>query len=428
MKRYHLQNGHVIDPANDVSEVKDLWIVDGKISYEAPGESVDETIDCRGRLIAPGFIDVHTHLREPGREDKETIASGTRAAAAGGFTTVCPAPNTDPVIDSQTGVRFIVSRAQADAVVHVCPIAAITCGLKGEQITEVGDLLNAGAIAFSNGMTPIMNNQVLRRALEYARMFDVLIMDHCEDEQLSEGGLVRTGPLSTRLGLKGWPSAAESIMVARDIELAEFTGGRIHIRHVSTEASVHIIKRAKRRGVRVTTEVTPHHLGLTVEAASTYDTNVKCNPPLPTERDRRALYIGLQDGTIDIITTDHAPHTEIEKDFMFTDAPFGVVGLETAFGVLNSTVVKDGVIPMEEVIAKMTINPARVLGLDKGTLGEGVEADLVILDPAKEWTVDANKFFSKGHNSPWLGQTLHGQPVATFVAGREVFREGQIVV
>ena len=429
MTTYHLQGGRIIDPANDRDEIGELWLVNGKISHSAPtgAEAADiQTLDLTGKVVAPGFIDMHVHLREPGREDKETIATGTRAAAAGGFTSICAMPNTTPPIDSQTGVKFTLSRAQSDAVVNVFPVGAVTRGQKGEELTEFGDLLQAGAVALSDDGHPIMNNQVMRRALEYSRTFGALILDHCEDLNLAEGGVMREGDLSTRLGLKGWPSVAESIQVARDVDLAEFTGGRIHICHVSTRASVDFIRRAKAQGVNVSGETTPHHLALTVDAVATYDTHAKCNPPLGTEEDRLALIEGLRDGTLDVIATDHAPHTVIEKDFMFTEAPNGVIGMETAFGVLNTTLARPGLLTLPELIEKLTINPALLLELHKGTLTEGVDADVVILDPEARWVVDPEAFQSKGRNCPWNGQELMGRPTGTFVGGRLVYFEGQM--
>lgn len=425
---YHIKGGRVIDPANNRDEIADLWIVDGKVATRKPDSGAFETFDATGKVVCPGLIDMHIHLREPGREDKETIATGTRAAAAGGYTSVVPMPNTSPVIDSQTGVKFILSRSQTDAVVNVLPTAAVTKGQKGEEITEFGDLIAAGAVAFTDDGVPVMNNEIMRRALEYSSMFGVPIFDHCEDRNLAEGGVMREGNVSVRLGLRGWPSVAESIQVARDCDLADFTGGHIHICHVSSISSADWIRRGKARGVKITGEVTPHHLALTEEAVGNYDTNAKCNPPLASEADRLALIEALKDGTLDCISTDHAPHTQIEKDNMFPDAPNGIIGMETAFGVLNQTLIIPGIMKLSEVIAKMTVNPARILKLDKGTLSDGAVADVTILDPALRYTVDPEKFFSKSRNCPWNGKELIGKNWATFVGGRLVYSDGRILV
>jgi dihydroorotase len=428
MTVYHLKGGHIIDPANERDQEGDLWIIDDKITTSPPKTKPDRVFDLKGKIVTPGLIDMHVHLREPGREDKETIASGTRSAAAGGFTSVCPMPNTDPVIDSQTGIKFILSRSLSDAVVNVYPIAAVTLGQKGEAVVEFGDLHQAGAIAFSDDGHPIMNNQVMRRALDYCRMFDTLILDHCEDLNLASDGVIRDSELATRQGLGGWPSVAESIQVARDVDLAEFTGGRIHICHDSTRASVDFIRRAKRRGALVSGEATPHHLALSVEATANYNTQAKCSPPLGTDDDREALIEGLCDGTLEVIATDHAPHTEIEKDLMFIEAPNGVIGMETAFAVSNMTLVTPGRLSMSAMIEKMTVNPAALLGLGKGTLTAGADADVAIFDPQARWKVDPERFQSKARNCPFNGEELVGLPVSTFVGGKLVWHEGEILI
>ena len=426
MNVYHLKGGRILDPANERDEIADLWIVGDKIVPTAPEQPVDEVIDCTGKWVTPGLIDMHVHLREPGREDKETIATGTRAAAAGGFTSVCPMPNTDPVIDSQTGVNFILSRSLSDAVVNVFPIAAVTRGQQCLEITEFGDLFQAGAVAFSDDGRSIMDNRLMRMALEYSRTFGALILDHCEDVNLAAGGVVREGDLSHRLGLPGWPSVAESIQVARDAVLAEFTGARLHICHISTRASLDFVRRTKRRGANVTAEVTPHHLAFSVEACRNYDTNTKCNPPLASEQDRQALIAALADGTIEVIASDHAPHTTIEKDLMFSEAPNGVIGMETAFGVLNTTLVRSGHLEPMQLIEKLTLNPASLLELHKGTLSEQADADVAIFDPEVVWTVDPERFESKGRNCPWNGQQLTGPPWPPLLGGTPIMRQGEL--
>ena len=422
-----IKNGRIIDPANGRDEVADLRIEEGKVA--AIGRNLraaaDEEIDASGKVVAPGFIDMHVHLREPGREDKESIASGTRAAAAGGFTAVCPMPNTTPVCDTAQGLQFLLSRAEANAVVHILPVAAVTQGQGGEAITEFGDLVYYGAVAFSDDGHPIMNAEIMRRALEYTSMFDVPILDHCEDLNLSEEGQMRAGAMATKLGLKGIPDAANSSQVARDIDLARYTGGRVHICHVSVKQSVDYIRTAKADGVNVTCEATPHNLTLTDQALETYDTNFKMKPPLGSETDRRALIEGLRDGTIDCVATDHAPHTDMEKDQVFAEAPFGVIGMETAFPVLYTDLVLKNEIDLVLLIERMTVAPARILRLDKGTLSVGSDADVTILDLDSERTVDPSKVHSRSHNCPFNGRRLKGWPIATVVGGRLVFRNGE---
>lgn len=428
MTMLHIQGGRIVDPAHDRDETADLWVVDGRVTHQAPAGKADQVIDASGKVVAPGFIDMHVHLREPGREDKETIASGTRAAAAGGYTSVIPMPNTSPVIDSTTGVQFILERSKSDAVVNVFPTAAVTRGQQGQELTEFGDLIKAGVVALTDDGMPVMNNEIMRRALEYSSMFGVPVLDHCEDMDLAAEGVMHEGSVSLRLGLKGWPSVAESIQVARDVELAAFTGGHIHICHCSTADSVEAIRQGKRRGVKVTGEASPHHIALTDERIIGYNTNAKCKPPLASESDRLAVIEGLVDDTLDVIATDHAPHTVIEKDLVFNDAPFGLMGMETAFAVLHMTLIQPGILNLSRVIAKLTTGPAGVLHLDRGTLGEGAHADITILDPERRWTVDVNQFFSRSRNCPWGGEEMTGRVTETIVGGRLVYQEGKILV
>ena len=425
-----IKNGRIVDPATKRDGVADLLVQDGKIArtgtrLRAPrGATV---IDAEGCIVAPGFVDMHVHLREPGREDKETIASGSRAAAAGGFTSICPMANTDPPCDSAQGLQFLLSRAHEIAVVNIFPIAAVTRGLGGESITEFGDLVYYGAVAFSDDGRPIMNSEIMRRALEYTSMFNVPVLDHCEDLNLSEGGQMRAGDVATKLGLKGIPGAANSTQVARDIDLADYTGGRVHICHVSVRRSVEYIRAAKARGVRVTCEATPHHLTLTDEAMLGYDTNFKMSPPLGAESDRQALLEGLRDGTIDCIATDHAPHTDMEKDRVMSEAPSGVIGLESAFPILYTDLVLKKQLGLKRLIEAMTIAPARVLRLPKGTLADGADADIAVLDLDERFVIDPQKFFSRSHNCPFAGREVRGHSVATIVGGRVVYRDGKIV-
>jgi dihydroorotase len=432
MKSLLIKNGHVVDPANGRDEPLDVYIRNGIIKEvgKRVRAKADETLDAKGLYVVPGLIDMHAHLREPGREDEETIASGTRAAAAGGFTSVCVMPNTTPVIDSQTGIKYIINRAQTEGVVNVYPIAAITKNRQGEEINEFGDLITHGAIAFSDDGLPVMNSDIMRRALEYTAMFGVPILDHCEDLNLSEGGVINEGYTSTILGLKGIPSSAESTVVARDIELAEFTGGRVHICHVSTKPSIDLIRLAKSQGIRITAEVTPHHLTLTEESVRqmNFNTNTKVKPPLCSETDRQSLVNALLSGTIDVIATDHAPHTNIEKDKVYTEAPFGLIGLETAIPVLLTELVHPGIIPLALMIEKMTISPARILKLERGTLSAGSPADVTLISPNKQWIISAKRFFSKSANSPFLGKRVKGAVEGTIVGGQLIYYRGKMLV
>ena len=422
-----LKGGRVVDPAQGWDGPADVRIEDGRVA--ALGRRVDAkgatVLEVAGRVVAPGFIDLHTHLREPGREDKETIATGTRAAAAGGFTAVCAMPNTDPVNDTAGITRAILERARTEGAVRVYPIGAITRGSKGEELAEYGDLRDAGCVAVSDDGRPVPSARMMRRALEYSQAFGLTVIDHCEEPSLTEKAPMNEGPVATMLGLRGWPGAAETVMVERDVLLAELTGGKVHIAHISTAGSVDAVRRAKRRGVRVTAEATPHHLLLTDEAVreTAYDTSTKMNPPLRAEADRLAVIEGLRDGTIDCIATDHAPHTVDDKKVEFDQAAFGIVGLETAVALCLDQLVRPGVITLSRLVALLSTHPARVLGLPGGSLAVGSIADVTVLDLERERTVDPARFQTKGRNTPYTGWTLRGWPVATIVAGAIVWQD-----
>ncbi len=424
-----IKNGHVIDPANRVDARRDVLVEGGRIAAVGTGLSAPEAqvIDASGLYVFPGFVDLHVHLREPGREDEETIRTGTRAAAAGGFTSVCAMPNTTPVIDRATGINYLRSATQRDALVNVFPAAAVTVGQQGKEITEFGDLIRRGAVAFTDDGHCVADSEIMRRALEYTAMFDVPVLDHCEDPMLKRDGVIHEGRVSMMLGLRGIPAVSETVIVARDIALAEYVGGHVHIQHVSTRRSVELIREGKRRGVRVTAEVTPHHLALTEEACLTFDTNAKVAPPLRSEDDRQSLIEGLRDGTLDAIATDHAPHTDIEKDMVFTEAPFGTIGLEFAFAVCHGELVATDRMDLATLVEKMTVVPAAILRLNKGTLSVGADADITIVDLGLEKTISRGTLLSKSYNTPFLGKTLRGFPVHTLVGGRLVYSNGKIV-
>lgn len=422
MSRILLRGGRVLDPAADRDEVADLRIEEGRVVEIGPGLDAlgAEVIDAAGCWVAPGFVDLHTHLREPGQEYKEDIASGGRAAAAGGFTTVVCMANTHPVNDDPSVTDFIQDRARQDSPVRVHPVAAATRGLEGKVMTEMAALVDAGAVAFSDDGHTIMDSGVMRRVFEYSRLVGKPVIVHAEDRTLVRDGVVNEGPVSTRLGLPGNPAAAESVHVARDLTLAELTGAHLHVAHVSTAAGVDLIRAARNRGLHVTAEVTPHHLTLTDEAALGYDTNAKVAPPLRGAADVQACREALVDGTIDAIATDHAPHAVHEKEVEFCAAPPGLIGLETAFGVVMDLVRSQELTPLQ-LVARLATNPASIIGRSVGRLEIGGPADVVLLDPERPWTYDPAKGFSKSRNSPWAGQTLTGRPVATIVEGRLVY-------
>ena len=415
-----IKNGRVIDPANKIDAILDILIENGRITEIGKAishqPSVISLIDASGKIVVPGLIDMHVHLREPGYEYKETVKTGTESALAGGFTSIACMPNTKPVNDNQSVTDFILDKARKEGVVNVYPIGAITKGLKGEELAEIGELKSSGVVAITDDGKPVMNSELMRRGMEYASMFDLPVISHCEDLKLSEGGVMNEGFVSTELGLKGIPDTAEVVMVARDIALAELTGAKLHIAHVSTRGAVSLIKGAKLRGVNITCETAPHYFTITEKEVIGYDTNAKMNPPLRTEDDLKAIKEGLRDGTIDVIATDHAPHEVSEKEVEFDRALFGIVGLETALP-LTLKLAHNGVISISEAISKLTINPARILGLNKGTLSVGSDADITIIDLDKEWQVDVTKFKSKGKNSPFQGWHVKGVVEVVIVGG-----------
>lgn len=419
-----VKNGRVVDPASGIDETLDILIDKGKIVELKPQIKVEDvkTVDASRLVVAPGFIDMHVHLREPGQENKETIRTGSLAAARGGFTTICCMPNTVPPNDNSGVTEYILSEARKNAVVNVLPIAAISKGLKGEELADLADLAAAGAVAFSDDGKPVANSLLMRRALEYALPLKPFVIDHCEERSLSEDGHMHEGFCSHRFGIRGMPASAEEIMVARDVILAEQAGARVHIAHLSVKGAARCVREAKARKVRVTAEATPHHLVLTDAALETYDTNFKMNPPLRSEEDVEALLDAVRDGTIDVIATDHAPHAAEDKDQEFDLAPFGITGLETAVSVLLDRLVHKKIIPLGRLVELCASNPARILGLDgKGRIGPGADADLVLLNLGKEIVVEAGEFMSKSRNSPFIGWKLKGTPVMTIVGGRIVY-------
>jgi dihydroorotase len=436
-----LRGGRVVDPSQGIDAVRDLLLVDGQVARLAPGGEVAaaglpdgvEVIDCGGLVVTPGLVDVHVHLREPGGEHKETIATGARAAAAGGFTAVCAMPNTDPVIDSPATVGFVAAAGRVAGAARVYPVGALSMGQKGERLTEIGELVEAGAVGITDDGLPVMDSGLMRRALEYALAFDIPVADHAEDVGLSRGGVMNEGAVSARLGLRGKPNAAEDVHVARDLLVAELTGGHIHLQHVSTRHGVELIRQAKARGVRVTAEATPHHLLLTDDAAQGYNTNAKMNPPLRTEADRQAVVEGFLDGTLDTLATDHAPHHYDEKEQAFDDAPFGIVGLETVVGLILTHFVHGGegarhpgAMDLATFVERASVAPARAFHLPGGTLREGSPADVTVIDPDLRWTVDPTTFRSKSRNTPFTGWELRGRAVRTIVGGRSVFVLGAV--
>jgi dihydroorotase len=421
-----IRNGRVLDPANSIDAVQDVLVADGAIARlgrDLTPPAGAATLDASGKLVCPGFIDVHVHLREPGYEYKETVATGTRAAAAGGFTAVCCMANTNPVNDNRSITDYILAKAKSEGAVRVYPIGAVTRGLRGEALAELAELAEAGCVAFSDDGRCVMNAELYRRAMEYTLPFGAPVISHAEDHNLSGGGAMNEGVVSTELGIPGIPAAAEDAMVARDIVLAELTGAHVHIAHLSTAGAVRLVRDAKARGIRVTAEVTPHHLVLTEEAVRSFDSNTKMAPPLRTKRDTEALLEGLIDGTIDCIATDHAPHALAEKEGEFDRAANGIVGLETAVALLLDRLVRPGALPLVTLVSRLSRDAARLLRLPGGSLAVGGPADITILDPGGELTVEPSRFHSRGRNTPFGGWRLHGRPWATVVGGKVVWQQ-----
>jgi dihydroorotase len=422
-----IRNGHVIDPANGIDKICDVWIKDGCINGVGKFDGhAEETIDATGQVVCPGLIDMHVHLREPGEEWKEDIESGSRAAVAGGVTSICCMPNTGPHIDHAGIARQIIERSLQVGLCNVHPIGAVTKNLDGKELTEMRELSRSGCVAFSDDGMPIWHAGVMRKALEYASSFDFMVIQHAEEKQLTKGGAINEGWVSTQLGVSGMPAEGEDSMIARDIMLARRADARYHVAHISTKGAVDLVRAARAEGLKVTTEAAPHHFALTEEEVLGFNADAKMSPPLRTEADRLAVIEGLRDSTIDVIATDHAPHHEDDKRCGLSCAAFGIVGLETVLPV-SLGLVRDGVLSLSDMIAKLTSNPATLLDLDSGTLSEDVAADICIFDQDVTWTVDRNKLVSKGRNTPWHGKKMTGQVTHTIKDGRIVFADGEVV-
>ncbi len=426
-----IKGGHVLDPVNNIDEVTNILVEDGVISEVGNDPDLEgvamEVIDAEGMYVVPGLVDMHCHLRDPGQEYKEDIETGTKAALAGGITSVACMPNTEPVIDNEAVISYVINKAKESGYVNVFPIGAVSKGLNGTELAEIGAMKFAGAVAVSDDGRPVSDSGLMRRALIYADMFDMPVISHCEDTSLSGDGCMNEGAVAGIMGLKGITRAAEEVMAARDIIIAEAENKRVHIAHVSTKGSVQLVREAKKRGVKVTCETCPHYFTLTEDACEGYNTNAKMNPPLRTAEDVEAIKEGLRDGTIDCIVTDHAPHHVDEKNCEFAAAKNGIVGFETSLGLGIKYLVKTGVLTMKQLIEKMSVNPSRILGISKGSLSVGKAADITVFNPNREWTVDINKFNSKSKNSPYNGYTLFGKPEYVIVGGEIRLNMGEIM-
>ena len=424
MARLLIRGGRVVDPGQGIDRVDDVLVENGTVAAIGGGHAAEETIDATGLIVCPGLVDMHVHLREPGREEDETIATGARAAIAGGFTSIACIPNTEPAIDTQANVEFIHQKAARADACNVFVVACVSRNREGKELAEIGQLVEAGAVAFSDDGSPVADAELMRRAFEYCRMFDKPILAHEEVLELSRGGVMNEGLVSLVLGLPGMPAAAEDVMIGRDIALAEVTGGRLHVMHVSTAGGVTLVRAAKARGARVTAEACPHHFTLTDESLRGFDSNFKMSPPLRTVADVEAIIAGLVDGTIDCIATDHAPHALEKKMLELDRAPFGILGLETAVGLAVTRLIVPGRIGWPRLVEAMSTLPARILGIERGTLRPGAVADITLIDPERTWQVDVETFQSKSVNSPFHGWTLQGRAVATIVGGRVKYRLG----
>ncbi len=428
MRTIQITGGRVVDPSQDIDRIADVWLARGRVLAIGEGyEEADVVIDARGMIVCPGLIDVHVHLREPGNEEDETIATGAKAALAGGCTSVACMPNTRPAIDSQGMAEFVVLQARRAGFANVYPVGAVSKGRNGEELAELGQLVAGGAVAFTDDGAPVASASLMRRALQYSKMFDRCIMQHCQVLELTTGGVMNEGFESMKLGLGGMPAAAEDIMVARDIRLAEITGGRLHIQHISTERAVELVKEGKRRGVNVTAEACPHHFTLTDENLRTFDSNYKMNPPLRTQADVDAVIGGFRDGTIDLLATDHAPHSPEKKMRELDQAPFGIVGLEALIPITVYGLIEPGHLTWPEAIRKLTVEPAKLLGIPKGTLRPGADADVTIIDPSTPWTIDPAAFHSKSRNTPYGGWEVRGRAHTVLVSGEVRHTLGGIV-
>jgi len=418
-----LKGGEVVDPAQDLKKKADVLLEKGRVAKlgRIAAQEGWRVVNVSGMYVMPGLIDMHVHLREPGQEYKETIETGSRAAVAGGFTSIACMPNTEPVNDCEAITRYILEKARQANLVNIHPVGAITKGLNGKELAEIGEMVRTGAVAISDDGKPVQNNQIMRRAMEYSRIFDVPVLDHCEDCDLAAHGVMNEGSVSTEVGLRGMHGVAEELQVVRDIMLSRLTGTRVHICHISCEEALNAVREAKAKGLRVTCEVAPHHFTLTDENVRTYNPDYRMNPPLRTGRDVEAMISGLADGSIDCIATDHAPHARIDKDLTFEDAANGVIGLETSVPLVWEHLVRKEVVSVSRMVELMSLNPSRILGLDRGTLKVGSVADVTVIDPEKEITVDASQFESKARNCPFDGWQLRGAPVLTIVKGRVVW-------